>query len=145
MELQVMHDGILIHHTTVPLETAQWLAIFTQHISTIPYKKQKDQADVGFCMESGQVKTGEDAKDTYVRALQEIARVTAPIAYGVAGKYATITELVNGLEKGGPLTLEGVQKTVNRDGVLSDKTVGQAVSRRLHKVFTGRDASSTDV
>ncbi len=37
LRLQVMH-GCLIHHTAVTLETAEWVANFTQHISTIPYR-----------------------------------------------------------------------------------------------------------
>jgi crossover junction endonuclease EME1 len=146
LELQVVHD-MLIHHTTLPLETAQWITIFTQHISTIPYKARKDQATLGagFCMESGQVRTGDDAGDTYVRMLQEIVRVTAPIAYGIAAEFSTVSKLVAGLETGGPLRLEAVRKSANKDGAFSDRTIGQAVSRRLHKVFTGRDDGSTDV
>ena len=37
LRLQVMH-GCLIHHTNNSLETAEWVANFTQHISTIPYR-----------------------------------------------------------------------------------------------------------
>ncbi|KAL6817576.1 ERCC4 domain-containing protein [Trichoderma camerunense] len=146
LRLQVEHD-VLIHHTAVPLETAQWIVAFTQHISTIPYKKMRDKmtSAAGFCMESGQVRTGDDARDTYVRLLQEIARVTAPIAYGIVSEFGTVSELVRGLEQGGPLRLENVRKSANKDGAVSDRAVGQAVSRRIHKVFTGRDEMSTDV
>ncbi|KAL5087990.1 hypothetical protein Trisim1_007394 [Trichoderma cf. simile WF8] len=146
LRLQVEHD-VLIHHTAVPLETAQWIVAFTQHISTIPYKKMRDKmtSAAGFCMESGQVRTGDDARDTYVRLLQEIARVTAPIAYGIVSEFGTVSELVRGLEQGGPLRLENVRKSANKDGAFSDRAVGQAVSRRIHKVFTGRDEMSTDV
>ncbi|KAF7552929.1 hypothetical protein G7Z17_g4007 [Cylindrodendrum hubeiense] len=146
LQLQVMHD-VLIHHTTIPLETAQWIAVFTQHVSTVPYRKQRDQATLGagFCMESGQVKTGDDAQDTYVRMLQEIVRVTAPIAYGIAAEFSSVSELVCKLEAEGPTRLEGIKKSANKDGAVSDRTVGQAVSRRMHKVFTGRDDGSTDV
>ncbi|KJZ71918.1 hypothetical protein HIM_08674 [Hirsutella minnesotensis 3608] len=85
LRLQVKHDTF-IHHTVTPVETARWVVTFTQHISTIPYRKQRDHATsaAGFCMESGQVKTGDGSKDTYVKMLQEIVRITAPIAYGVA-------------------------------------------------------------
>ncbi|KAH7305564.1 hypothetical protein B0I35DRAFT_444022 [Stachybotrys elegans] len=146
LQLQVMHD-VLIHHTTVPLETARWITIFTQHISTIPYRRQRDKATLGagFCMESGQVRTGDDVADTYIRMLQEISRVTAPIAHGIAAEFGSVTKLVNGLVEGGPLRLENVRKSANKDGAFSDRTVGQAVSRRMHKVFTGRDESSTDI
>ncbi len=37
LRLQVMH-GCLVHHTAVPVETAEWVANFTQHVSTIPYR-----------------------------------------------------------------------------------------------------------
>ncbi|KAF4344812.1 crossover junction endonuclease eme1 [Fusarium beomiforme] len=146
LQLQVMHD-VLIHHTMIPMETAEQILTFTQHISTVPYRKQRDLATLGagFCMESGQVKTGEDAKDTYIRMLQEIARVTAPIAYGVANEFHTVSSLVRGLEEHGPTLLEGVRKSANKDGAFSDRTVGQAVSRRMYKVFTGVDETSTDV
>jgi len=36
LKLQVMH-GVLIHHTRVQLETAEWVIVFTQHISTARY------------------------------------------------------------------------------------------------------------
>ncbi|KAG5952428.1 hypothetical protein E4U53_000910 [Claviceps sorghi] len=146
LSLHVEH-GVLIHHTAVPLETAKWVINFTQHISTIPYKRQKDQATsvAGFCMESGQVRTGDGVQDTYVRMLQEIVRITAPIAYGVAAEFNSVTKLVKGLEDGGPERLATVRKSTNKDGAMSDRTVGQAVSRRVYKVFTGTDEDSTDV
>jgi crossover junction endonuclease EME1 len=37
MQLQILHEA-LIHHTTVRIETAEWIIAFTQHISTIPYR-----------------------------------------------------------------------------------------------------------
>ncbi|TDZ15136.1 Crossover junction endonuclease eme1 [Colletotrichum orbiculare MAFF 240422] len=147
LELQVLHN-VLIHHTSAPVETAQWVAIFTQHISTVPYRKQREAANAagaGFCMETGQVRTGDDAKDTYVRMLQEIVRVTAPIAYGIASEFETVPALVRGLEEGGPLVLENIKKSLNRDGGFSDRAVGKAISKRVYKVFTTRDEWSTDV
>lgn len=105
LRLQVEHN-ILVHHTATPIETAEWVVTFTQHISTIPYKKQRDLATstAGFCMESGQVRTGDGPRDTYVRMLQEIVRITAPIAYGAANEFGTVSQLVRGLEHGGPET-----------------------------------------
>jgi crossover junction endonuclease EME1 len=145
LSLQVLH-GTLVHHTNAPVETAQWVAVFTQHISTIPYRKARDASvDAGFCMESGQVRTGDGAKDTYIRMLQEITRVTAPIAYGIAIKYESVTDLMRGLENEGPLALAECRKSANKDGALTDRTVGQAISKRVYKIFLGQDAASTDV
>ncbi|GAO17439.1 hypothetical protein UVI_02052200 [Ustilaginoidea virens] len=146
LTLQVDHD-MLIHHTAVATETARWVVNFTQHVSTIPYKNQRDQATsvAGFCMESGQVRTGDSPHDTYVRMLQEIVRVTAPTAYGVASEFETVTKLIQGLERGGPNCLEGVRRSANKDGAVTDRTIGGAVSRRIFKVFIGKDEESTDV
>lgn len=146
LQLQLLH-GALVHHTASPVETAQWVTIFTQHISTIPYRKQKDAANASaaFCMDSGQVRTGDGAQDTYVRLLQEIVRVTPPIAYGINAKFPTVTKLVKGFQHQGPLALESIKKSANKDGAFTDRTVGQAISRRVHKVFTGRDEGSTDI
>ncbi|KAF3070694.1 Crossover junction endonuclease eme1 [Daldinia childiae] len=145
LSLQVVH-GALIHHTNVQVETAQWVAAFTQHISTIPYRKARDAAtDAGFCMEVGQVRTGDGAKDTYLRMLQEVTRVTAPIALGIAAKYGTVSQLVSGLEKDGPHALENCRKCANRDGAFSDRVIGQAISKRVYKIFTSQDPGSMDV
>ncbi|PFH55897.1 hypothetical protein XA68_17436 [Ophiocordyceps unilateralis] len=146
LRLQVEHD-VYIHHTAVPVETVRWVAAFTQHISTVPYRRQRDHATsaAGFCMESGQVKTGEGAADTYVRMLQEIMRVTAPVAYGVATEFDSVSRLVVGLDEGGPERLGAIKRSANMDGLMSDRAIGQAISRRLYKIFTGRDEMSTDV
>jgi len=147
LALQVTH-GVMIHHTNVPIETARWIVTFTQHISTVPYRRRRDEANASaaaFCMDVGQVRSGEDAADTYVRMLQEITRVTAPVAYGIAAECPSVSQLVRQLELGGPLVLQDCRKSTNRDGDLSDRTIGQALSKRMHKVFTGRDETSTDV
>lgn len=146
LQLQILH-GALVHHTASAVETAQWVKIFTQHVSTIPYRKQKDAANAsaGFCMDSGQVRTGEDAQDTYVRLLQEIGRVTPPISYGISTRFPTVTELVKGFRSQGPLALESIKKSANKDGAFTERTIGQAISRKVHKVFTVRDEGSTEV
>ena len=37
------------------------------------------------------------------------------------------------------------KKSANRNGALTDRRMGPAISRRLYKVFTELDAASTDV
>lgn len=65
--------------------------------------------DTSFCMDVGQVKTGDDKEDTFVKMLQEIVRVTAPIAYGVAAEYPTVVDLVRGFRTKGPTALEDLK------------------------------------
>jgi len=62
-----------------------------------------------FCMESGQVKTGEDKDDTFTKMLQEVVRVTPPIAFGIAAEYLNAVSLVKAFRRHGPLILEDLQ------------------------------------
>ena len=62
-----------------------------------------------FCMDVGQVKTGDDKDDTFVKMLQEIVRVTAPMAYGIAAKYPNVVALVKGFRQEGPNALEDLK------------------------------------
>ena len=59
-------------------------------------------------MDVGQVRTGDDKADTYVKMLQEIVRVTLPVALGIASEYPDVTSLVRGFREGGPLILENI-------------------------------------
>ena len=65
--------------------------------------------DTSFCMESGQIKTGEDKQDTYVKMLQEVVRVTAPVAYGIAADYPNVMSLVKVMKRHGPTCLEDIE------------------------------------
>ncbi|KAL8950881.1 MAG: hypothetical protein Q9222_003115 [Ikaeria aurantiellina] len=163
VRLQVVHN-CLIHHTAATVETAEWVAHFTEQISQIPYRNEQMARDSNFCMDSGQVKCGKDPEETFINMLLANVRVTAPIAYGIAAKYANVDRLVQGFEVKGPLALEHlkvresfleckedrhadimVQKSANKDGSLADRSIGPAISRRLHKVFTDLDPTSTDI
>ncbi|EED13126.1 alpha-1,2-mannosyltransferase (Alg2), putative [Talaromyces stipitatus ATCC 10500] len=146
LELQVTHN-CLIYHTNAPGETAEWIKNFSEHISTIPYRhvQMGNYDGAAFCMETGQVKTGEDKVDTFVKMLQEINRVTAPMAYGIVSQYPSAVDLLHAMKKHGPTLLENVRKSANKNGALTDSRIGLAVSKRLYKVFMGLDETSADI
>ncbi|KAJ9613135.1 hypothetical protein H2200_003076 [Cladophialophora chaetospira] len=147
LHLQLAHQPILIHHTPTPTDSASQISALTQHLATRPYRAAQLEYNLksaSFCMDSGQVKTGDDVKDTFVKMLQEVQRVTPSMAYGIVEKYKSIRKLVKGFDKHGNLLLEDVHKTVNKDGGWSDKRLGPQVSKRLFKVFMGRDPAATD-
>jgi crossover junction endonuclease EME1 len=109
LALQVTHS-CLIHHSNAPAESAEWIKNFTEHISTIPYRRERMEGnDAAFCMDVGQVKSGEDKLDTFVKMLQEVNRVTASMAYGIAAQYPCVTDLVRGMRMHGPTMLEDVK------------------------------------
>lgn len=65
--------------------------------------------ETSFCMESGQVRTGEDKDDTFVKMLQEVVRITPAIAYGIASEYPSVINLVNAFRRYGPNVLEDLK------------------------------------
>jgi crossover junction endonuclease EME1 len=109
------------------------------------FRNQKQSLDTAFCMESGQVKTGDNPEDTYAKMLQEIIRITASVAYGITAKYPTVQKLVKGLQENGPLALEDCRKSANKDGAFTDRRIGPAISKRVYKVFMSRDAGMLDI
>ncbi|CAK7567938.1 MAG: hypothetical protein SEPTF4163_005916 [Sporothrix epigloea] len=142
------NGALLVHETSSGLDTARWIHVFTEQIATGRYRQHRETlyaAAASFCMDSGQIATGDNPQDLYALILQQVARVTEPVALGVATRFDSIPRLVRGFQEEGSLALEAVPKSRNRNGALSDRTVGPALSRRLHKVFLGRDAASTDV
>ena len=114
-------------------------------------------------MDSGQVKCGKDAEETYINMLLANVRITGPIAYGIAARYPKVVNLLDGLEQKGPTALEHLKvvvqhvykspirkltmskKSANKDGSMGERNIGPAISRRLHKVLTDADPSSTDI
>ncbi|KIW63972.1 hypothetical protein PV04_08932 [Phialophora macrospora] len=147
LHLQLAHQPILIHHSPTPTDSASQISALTQHLATRPYRVAQLEYNLksaSFCMDGGQVRTGDDAKDTFVKMLQEVQRVTPSMAYGIVEEFKTIRKLVKGFDKHGNLLLEDVRKTVNKDGGWSDKRLGPQVSKRLFKVFMGRDPAATD-
>ncbi|GAB1196851.1 hypothetical protein APSETT444_006129 [Aspergillus pseudonomiae] len=145
LSLQVTHS-CLIHHTTAAPESAEWIKNFTEHISTVPYRRERMEGnDSAFCMDGGQVKPGENKSDTFVKMLQEVTRVTASMAYGITTQYPSAVDLVRGMRRHGPAMLEDVKKSADRNGTLTDSRIGPAASKRLYKVFMGLDPSATDI
>jgi crossover junction endonuclease EME1 len=90
-------------------------------------------------MESGQVKAGDGAADTFMKMLQEMVRITPAIAYGIAAEFPSVQQLARGFKEYGPMAVEKCKKSANRNGAFTDGNVGPAISRRLYKVFTCRD------
>ncbi len=150
LRLQVIHK-VLIHHTTAFVESAEWISIFTQHISTIPYRKQKMNMDTSFCMDTGQVRVGEDARDTFVKMLCEMRGLTAPVAWGVEQEVkgregaGGVVGLMKWLREEGREAIADVRKSANKDGAFTDRKVGRAMSKRVYSVFMGNDPGSTEV
>ncbi|PLB38037.1 uncharacterized protein BDW47DRAFT_105711 [Aspergillus candidus] len=145
LALQVTHT-CLIHHSSTPAESATWIKTFTEHVSTVPYRRERmNGQDAAFCMETGQVKSGDNKSDTFIKMLQEVNRITASMAYGIAERYPSVMNLVGGMRREGVSTLEDVKKSANKNGALTNARIGPAASKRLYKVFMETDPTATGV
>jgi crossover junction endonuclease EME1 len=139
LRLQVQHQ-CLIHVTTAPIDSAEWITIFTGDISTIPYKTSRMVLDTSFCTSVGQVRTGVDREDTWSKMLQEIQRVTPAHANGIIDRCPDVRSLVRTFRNGGPEVLHDICLLNTRNGAPSNRNIGVAASRRIHGVFMERDA-----
>lgn len=75
--------------------------------------------DSTFSMESGQVKTGEDKQDTFFKMLQEVVRITPPVAEGIVQKYPSVMSLTKAFQDEGPLMLQELRVSIASTLVLS--------------------------
>ena len=60
-------------------------------------------------MDVGQVKSGEDKDDTFVKMLQAKRGLTEPIANGIITEYPSVLRLVQAMRKDGPLLLQDLR------------------------------------
>jgi crossover junction endonuclease EME1 len=145
--LQINHQPLVIHHTAVEAETASHILSFTQSLSSRPYRiAELDQnlRSASFYMGAGSYKTGEDAGETFCRMLEGQQRVTPSIAQSIVSRWSSPRELVQAFRASDNLMLEDVRKSTNKDGGYSDKRIGPVISKRMYKVFLGRNPEATD-
>ena len=66
------------------------------------------EGDASFCMETGQVVSGKNNEDTYLKILKQLNRITDKEAHGIASQYPNILSLVGAFKTQGPLALENI-------------------------------------
>ncbi|CAJ0886685.1 15271_t:CDS:2, partial [Entrophospora sp. SA101] len=87
--LQIIGKCSIVHTKDIS-DTVETIGLFSVDISTIPYKNRN--GNLNFLIE-GQIRTGVDAGDTWLRMLQEIQFVAPSVAKGIVNKYPTIKSL----------------------------------------------------
>ncbi|KAK9433888.1 hypothetical protein V1505DRAFT_360707 [Lipomyces doorenjongii] len=133
--LQVEYDCLVFHSTTA-LDSAEWIAILTQDIGTIPYKKARLNIHESICMESGQVKAGTTNKDTFSHTLHQVKYVTPSLSKGISDKYGTINEMMKALD------IRGSNAFVAIGGEASNRKIGQTLAKNLSFVFSSTDPNA---
>jgi crossover junction endonuclease EME1 len=129
--------GACVSNLSLPLQLRGY--------TNISFRLREQALNTTFCIDYGQVRSGEDAADTFTRMLQEMTQITAAAAHGIAAEHPTVQELATALRRDGPLALQDCRKTANKNGAFTDRRVGPSISKRLHSVFTSTDEWSTYV
>ncbi|CAI2168802.1 756_t:CDS:2 [Funneliformis geosporum] len=93
--LQVIAKCLIVHTKNIQ-DTAEMIGILSADIATIPYKNRN--CDLNFWAE-GQVRSGTDSSNTWLRMLQEIQFVTEPVARGIINAYPTVKSLYNAYQR----------------------------------------------
>ncbi|RMD43818.1 hypothetical protein DV735_g1322, partial [Chaetothyriales sp. CBS 134920] len=140
LHLQLTHQPLIIQHTRTPDLAAVEITKFTQHLSTRPGRlafQAFNLKSASFCMETGQVRTGDNASDVYAKMLQAVQRVTPSMAYGIVSEYSTVGDLVRGFKAGGSeagrTMLQDVHKSMNVDGAWTPPSSSTVYVRNLEE------------
>ncbi|KAK5085474.1 hypothetical protein LTR05_004759 [Lithohypha guttulata] len=174
LHLQLTHQPLSIHHTTSADAYKDIVAftqhLSTRPYRAAELDRNLHHAS--FCMASGQFRTGQgDPTETWILMLEQINRLTKSMALGIidAG-YDSPAALVEGFRReersvsvtgggrslGGDtmgeregrerarVLLEDVRRRNGRGVEVGDRRLGPQISRRLYKVFMGRDAEVRD-
>ena len=91
-----------------------------------------------FCMSTGQVPTGRNAEDAYLKILQQVIRVTEREAAAIAGVYPNVGSLFGAFKQEGGGALAEIMK--EGAGAGAERRIGPRTSERFGRIFLGRDA-----
>ncbi|KAF9972915.1 hypothetical protein BGZ73_003887 [Actinomortierella ambigua] len=132
LRLQVQ-ERCKITHAVDDDEAAEVIVALTEQIGYAPYKPK---FTTNVCMDG--IKSGQNADDTWMKALQGISMVTHQVAKSIVAEYPTIRMLYEGYRQ--CRTIE------EAEGMLSDieiigkrRFVGPSVSKRVYDIFMGQD------
>jgi hypothetical protein len=110
------------------------LVEFSRNVAWEPYAHRNENAN--FCVISNK-KCGKTLTETWKRFLEEIGRVTSITANAIVAKYPTMPLLLDKY-----LTLSVTEAALLlSDTQVGTKTIGPALSRRIHRILTSSESS----
>ncbi|KAI5302029.1 hypothetical protein KEM56_001113 [Ascosphaera pollenicola] len=137
--LEVEHFA-KISHTSSSAETVTLIHRLTEYISFIRHSPEETtlaDARTSFCLAAGQFSTGADARDAYVKMLQQPGAISEAIAKDIARAYPGTLDLIKVFETHGPTALQDVERTRNSSRAV--ERIGKALSERLYATMMGGD------
>jgi crossover junction endonuclease EME1 len=91
-------------------------------------------------MDVGQVRSGTNAEDTFSKMLQQVHMSTEGVAKAIQMRYPSVQKLFDAFLTGGDDVLKDIPIVRNRaGGVATGRALGPAMSRKMARVFTGKD------
>ncbi|KAG0235058.1 hypothetical protein BGW42_005851 [Actinomortierella wolfii] len=132
LRLQI-EERCLIIHVVDDEEASQVIVALTEQIGYAPYKPR---VETNVCMEG--IRSGQNAADTWIRALQGISMVTPQMAKSIAEEYPTMRMLYEGYRNCRTVT-EAEEMLVNVQIAGKKRGIGRVISKRIYDVFMSQD------
>lgn len=151
LSLQIKHS-IQIHHCLTPQDTGETILAMTQQLSLSRYRDPPTMTTAqlavqpNFCMSTGQVPTGRNTQDTYLKILQQVIRVTEREATAIAAVHPNVTSLFRAFNMKGDRVLEDIMKEGGgakgpaNGTAAAERRIGPRTSERFARIFLGLDA-----
>lgn len=113
-------------------EAVEWIHALACDVSIRPYKLLQAEAPP-----KRQAKAADDGLPAYRAMLEEIPRCTTHVSAAIVARYPTLMALMQALSSSPDVLADLVC-----DGGRQARRVGPQLSRRIHAVFTSRDAKA---
>ncbi|CAJ0749295.1 24170_t:CDS:2, partial [Entrophospora sp. SA101] len=137
--LQIIGKCSIVHTKDIS-DTVETIGLFSVDISTIPYKNRN--GNLNFLIE-GQIRTGVDAGDTWLRMLQEIQFVAPSVAKGIVNKYPTIKSLYYAYKRcKDKEEAEKLLTSIEISGIWlgqRGRYINKSISKRVYEILMGRN------
>ncbi|KAI5295471.1 hypothetical protein KEM52_001268 [Ascosphaera acerosa] len=141
--LEVEHFAKISHTATVA-ETVAWILRLTEYMSLVRHSPEQTtlaDAQTSFCLSAGQFTTGADAKDAYIKMLQQMGAITEQAAKDIAAQYPTLQSILQAFNAHGPLALADTERS-RISQAHGRPVLGAAMSERIYAILMGIDAGA---
>ncbi|CAN6598930.1 hypothetical protein TRVA0_001S06524 [Trichomonascus vanleenenianus] len=118
-------------HTANFLESSDLIVDLTHDIGAAPYKRTKLLTNEN--VEIGTIRSGADAKDTFIKSLEQIKYVTPGVAQAISSRYTGIKELRASLTRQGIDALVGIRKGD------TGRAIGRSLAEQIRSIFHSKD------
>ncbi|KAJ1920150.1 hypothetical protein H4219_001523 [Mycoemilia scoparia] len=143
-DLQVAYPNVyLLSPAASTSELAKIVIQTTQDVALAPgiiHRQQQLSRQLMLSIDTGQIRSGTDPKDTWIKTLSQIPRVTPLVAKSIAKVYPTLQSLYQTWCR--PPQNDGLLVNIIVDrgqSIQFSKSIGAQLSKRIYQIFFGTE------